>query len=897
DPVTSSESRWNNGLAQAIEHHLGLTVRSDSDSSRSLTAQDMVKLTEFGQTSGASGTVKGHDFGALGLSDTVRDVNRYYEHRLEFIPDRISEDLHRKLDEVVDDTLNGYPADRRPPQLILAHRNDLVGEISARLEAAGVEHTAIDANWFLEKGRFQEDAFEEAIKDAGRPGKITVINMTGGRGVDIKVVDAAKELGGLHVRITGRSHISADIDIQAENRAARGGDPGRVTYYGTPHDDIYALSPNPDVHHVVVRYTDAVRNHQEVPAPETAQALGHAEQDLRDLVPRLQDAAAAARRAQYAHDAPANAPPAGTTGQAPATDQDTPTPPPEQPAEQPAEQSGTHSEADVQAPTTDTTDTTGTRPGTAGPHNEMPAAPAPLLDALAGLRDRVEARERAYEEFDRQLAEFPPELRSPLVAERVAEARETFADAWTQDPAQDPAELTAIRTRAVTDLTAHLTSAQDALTAREQAQTVFDREVATVVVPDTRIRTAFQSSPQAAALAGDFRQTVADSSPGGTEAAVGEFRQRYAEAHTAWAAERRAGAAFDNALRTTSPDGRRIHLGDGLAQWSAPVRDWYSERLVSLRESYVTERTQTLAVTDETERQTRLDQLDRDIRQAALFQQQRAQAAAAESLRFSEHTARFAADPAWNSELAAWYEHRQRALSEPLHGQLDLYGPRERAQALARFDAQAAALRQVAEARHRAFQDFERLLEGHAEQAGPVSHAATADWSGRQIAALRDAYLETVQQARDTALPVQFAAAHPQAAAEDDWRVPAWQEAQRELHRHYADLLAQDHTENTDADATDADADGGATARERETVFDEAFRQWARVQAPGVSEERLAAVRERVRENPDRFAEPTADGTAADRLRDAFDLGAARELAAVRGEEAFEAAFRQWGQR
>ncbi|GAB1340088.1 hypothetical protein ACE1SV_66780 [Streptomyces sp. E-15] len=903
DPITSSESRWNNGLAQAIEHHLGLTVRSDSDSSRSLTAQDLVKLTEFGQTSGASGTVKGHDFGALGLSDTVRDVNRYYEHRLEFIPDRISEDLQRKLDEVVDDTLNGYPADRRPPQLILAHRNDLVGEISARLEAAGVEHTAIDANWFLEKGRFQEDAFEEAIKHAGEPGKVTVINMTGGRGVDIKVVDAAKELGGLHVRITGRSHISADIDIQAENRAARGGDPGRVTYYGTPHDDIYALSPNPDVHHVVIRYTDAARAHQEAPAPETAQALGHAEQDLRDLVPRLQDAAAAARRAQYTHDALANAPPAGTTGQAPATDQDTPTPPPEHPVEQPVEQSGTNSEADVQAPTTDTTDTTdttgpaGTPPGTAGSRDEMPTAPTSLLDALSGLRDRVEARERAYEEFDRQLAESPPELRSPLVAERIAAARETFADAWAQDhPAQDPAELTATRTRAVTDLTAHLTSAREALTAGEQAQAVFDREVATVVVPDARIRTAFQSSPQAAALAEDFRQTVADSS-GGTEAAVGEFRQRYAQAHTAWTAERRAGAAFDNALRTTAPDGRRIHLADGLAQWSAPVRDWYSERLVSLRESYVTERAQTLAVADETERQTRLDQLDADARQAALYEQQQAQTVVAYNRVLADHTARFGADAAWDRELAGWYEERRRALAAPLTDRLHLYSAQAREQELARLDAQTAALRQVAESRHRAFQDFERLLEGHGEHTGPMSHAATVDWTRRHLAALRDAYLETAQQALDTALPVPFPAAHPQAAAEDDWRVPAWQEAQRELHRHYADLLAQDRTEDTTTDATATDADGGATARERETAFDEAFRQWAREQAPGVSEERLAAVRERVRENPDRFGEAATERPAADRLRDAFSLGAARELAAVRGEEAFEGAFRRWGQR
>src|SRR5258708_29534466 len=81
--------------------------------------------------------------------------------------------------------------------------------------------------------------------------------MQGARGVDIPIRNDAKALGGLHVRVTARSGLSADIDIQAENRAARSGDPGSVSYYISPHDDAFQLSRNPDVTTAIIQYTKA----------------------------------------------------------------------------------------------------------------------------------------------------------------------------------------------------------------------------------------------------------------------------------------------------------------------------------------------------------------------------------------------------------------------------------------------------------------------------------------------------------------------------------------------------------------------------------------------------------------------------------------------------------------
>ena len=131
-------------------------------------------------------------------------------------------------------------------------------------------------------------AFQDIVDQAGEPGKVLVVNMQGARGVDIPISEQAQELGGLHVRVTARSSISHDIDIQAENRAARSGQAGSVQYYISPQDDLIRLSPNPNVQLAIIRYNTAVDADTTHTTPETTAAVHQAENVLRDLVPQLQ---------------------------------------------------------------------------------------------------------------------------------------------------------------------------------------------------------------------------------------------------------------------------------------------------------------------------------------------------------------------------------------------------------------------------------------------------------------------------------------------------------------------------------------------------------------------------------------------------------------------------------
>src|SRR5205807_3641703 len=82
--------------------------------------------------------------------------------------------------------------------------------LSELLRRQGVPHSVLNA---------KEHAREaEIIKDAGEPGAVTIATNMAGRGVDIKIDDRVRELGGLYVLGTER-HEARRIDHQLRGRS------------------------------------------------------------------------------------------------------------------------------------------------------------------------------------------------------------------------------------------------------------------------------------------------------------------------------------------------------------------------------------------------------------------------------------------------------------------------------------------------------------------------------------------------------------------------------------------------------------------------------------------------------------------------------------------------------
>ena len=93
----------------------------------------------------------------------------------------------------------------------------------------------------------------EIIKDAGQVGAVTIATNMAGRGVDIKIDDRVRELGGLYVLGTER-HEARRIDNQLRGRSGRQGDPGETRFYLSGQDDLVRLFAGDRIFNIMERF-------------------------------------------------------------------------------------------------------------------------------------------------------------------------------------------------------------------------------------------------------------------------------------------------------------------------------------------------------------------------------------------------------------------------------------------------------------------------------------------------------------------------------------------------------------------------------------------------------------------------------------------------------------------
>src|SRR5213079_1621314 len=117
--------------------------------------------------------------------------------------------------------------------------------LSELLKRQGVTHNVLNA---------KEHAREaEIIKDAGEVSAVTIATNMAGRGVDIKIDDHVRELGGLYVLGTER-HEARRIDNQLRGRSGRQGDPGETRFYLSGEDDLVRLFAGDRIKNIMQRF-------------------------------------------------------------------------------------------------------------------------------------------------------------------------------------------------------------------------------------------------------------------------------------------------------------------------------------------------------------------------------------------------------------------------------------------------------------------------------------------------------------------------------------------------------------------------------------------------------------------------------------------------------------------
>jgi preprotein translocase subunit SecA len=234
--------RWSEGLHQAVEAKEGVQVQDENQTLATITLQNYFRL--YDKLAGMTGTAKTEEkefVEIYGLEvvpiPTNVPVTRQDQN------DLIFKTMEAKFKAVVDDIKERHH-DGQPVLVgtIAVETSELLSEL---LKRQGIKHNVLNA---------KEHAREaEIIKDAGQVGAVTIATNMAGRGVDIKIDDTVRELGGLYVLGTER-HEARRIDNQLRGRSGRQGDPGETRFYLSGQDDLVRLFAGDRLYNIMERF-------------------------------------------------------------------------------------------------------------------------------------------------------------------------------------------------------------------------------------------------------------------------------------------------------------------------------------------------------------------------------------------------------------------------------------------------------------------------------------------------------------------------------------------------------------------------------------------------------------------------------------------------------------------
>ena len=234
--------RWSEGLHQAIEAKEGVAIQEEHQTLATITLQNYFRLYE--KLGGMTGTAKTEEKEFVEIYDlSVVEIPTNVPVARDDRNDLIFKTAEAKFGAVVGDIKER--SERGQPVLVGTIAVETSEYLSELLKRQGVKHNVLNA---------KEHAREaEIIKDAGQVGAVTIATNMAGRGVDIKIDDTVRDLGGLYVLGTER-HEARRIDNQLRGRSGRQGDPGETRFYLSGQDELVRLFAGDRIHNIMERF-------------------------------------------------------------------------------------------------------------------------------------------------------------------------------------------------------------------------------------------------------------------------------------------------------------------------------------------------------------------------------------------------------------------------------------------------------------------------------------------------------------------------------------------------------------------------------------------------------------------------------------------------------------------
>ncbi len=225
----SEGRRFSEGLHQALEAKEGVVVQEESQTLADITFQNYFRM--YNKLAGMTGTAQTEatEFSQIYNLDVVSIPTNIPVKRKD-LNDLIYKSEKEKFEAVVNKVKELQK--RGQPVLIgtaSIEKSELLHELFKKEK---IPHNVLNAK------NHESEAL--IIADAGKKGAVTVATNMAGRGVDIKVSDEIKELGGLYIIGTER-HESRRIDNQLRGRSGRQGDPGVSQFYLSLEDNLLRI--------------------------------------------------------------------------------------------------------------------------------------------------------------------------------------------------------------------------------------------------------------------------------------------------------------------------------------------------------------------------------------------------------------------------------------------------------------------------------------------------------------------------------------------------------------------------------------------------------------------------------------------------------------------------------
>lgn len=225
----SEGRRFSEGLHQALEAKEGVKIKEESQTLADITFQNYFRLYE--KLGGMTGTAQ----------TEATEFLQIYKLEVVSIPTNVPV-IRKDLNDLIYKTeAEKFKAltqkiielnQKGQPVLVGTASIEKSEKIHQLLKKERIPHSVLNAKQHAKEA--------EIIKNAGVKGAVTIATNMAGRGVDIKIDDEVRSLGGLYILGTER-HESRRIDNQLRGRSGRQGDPGISQFYLSLEDSLLRI--------------------------------------------------------------------------------------------------------------------------------------------------------------------------------------------------------------------------------------------------------------------------------------------------------------------------------------------------------------------------------------------------------------------------------------------------------------------------------------------------------------------------------------------------------------------------------------------------------------------------------------------------------------------------------